>query len=260
MRDRRVHESIEVRHELGEDFVNHPLVDFGQHGLHGRAIDGFWRTFPERYIEGRGALHVHFRPSVGGREIPQDYCAVYNGAKDGSCGNGVGVRDVEADRPDVKDPQVGEPVLVFDRKIVEYRENVGGRVLSSFPSFVGLQFLDDCLRSWVDAPDCVTAFSGVHGSVGKDRKFRPPEIAGQRPNIQVPDGELVNEVVEGSTKVVQAVTGDSGELRRDRLQEFDYHQLLASLEVEIMDEAVWLSLEPSSGFFFKALQVVERPI
>lgn len=260
MTTRQPRELGEVGNERRQDFVNDPVVDFGQHGLHGRTIDGFWRTFPERYIQGRGALHIHFRPSVGGRVIPQDYCAFYNGAKVGPYGEGVEVGEVDSDGADIKDPQVGESVLVFDRKIVKYREDVRSRVLSKVPSSVRLQFLDDCLRSWVDAPDCVTAFSGVHRPVGEDREFRSPEVARQRANVQVPDSQLVNEVVQGGAKVVQTISGDSGELRRYRLQEFDYHQLLASLEVEIMEEVVRLSLEPSSGFFFKALQVIERPI
>jgi hypothetical protein len=50
---------------------------------------------------------------------------------------------------------MGEPVLVFDRKVVKQREGVLRRVL---PSLVRLQFLDDCLRVSADVPYFVAAF------------------------------------------------------------------------------------------------------
>jgi hypothetical protein len=256
VRDKSARESIEVGKKGRKNLVNNPLVGYTQHGLYPRAINGFWRTFPERYVEGRGVLHVHLRPSFRGREIPQDFCAAFYGLKDGLDGHGERVGDEKGALVDAENPQVGKSVLVLDRKVVKYREDMVRCV--PLPSLVGLQFLDDCLRLWVDAPDFVTAFVGSHSPIGEDGKLHSfSDLLGERSTVA--DGERVRKVVESGAEVVQAVSSDDGEFRRKLLKEFDYHHLLASLGVEIMDESVRLCFEPTSGFGFKAVQVVERP-
>ncbi len=141
---------------------------------------------------------------------------------------------------------------------MQYRQDVLGGIL--VPSVVRLQTLDDCLRLWVDAPDFITAFPGIHGPVDKDRELRLSEFVGQRADVEVRNSQFVDEVVERGAEVMETVANNGGESRRHGFEEFEHKQLLAALRVEIGEETVGASFEPDSGFGFEALQVVERSI
>jgi hypothetical protein len=125
-----------------------PLIDFAQYVFDPRPVDDMWRTFAERYEESRGLLHVHFRVVAGGREVPQNFCAAFNRSPVGLGVDGpTTAGHVQADGPGAEGGDVGEPVLVFDRKVVKHREGVLGRVLALV---VRLQFLEiACASGWM---------------------------------------------------------------------------------------------------------------
>lgn len=255
----RKEESAEIRSERRDHLADYPFVEFAQYTFDRRPVDDVWRTFAERYEEGRGLLHVHFRVNSGGREVPHNFCAAFNHAPGGlGIEDAAVTRDIQADGFGAKGNHIGKSMLVLGRKDMKYRQGVQTRL---FPSLVRLQFLDDCLRVWVDAPNFIAAFVGPHGPVGGDRKLQHSSaMLGQWVDSDVGGREVVNEVIEGRTHVVQTVSNNEAEFQRHRLQEFSYKQLLAALYVEIVDQLVWLAFEPGSDFAFKALQVIEHPV
>ena len=92
-------------------------------------------------------------------------------------------------------------MLVFGRKFVKRPEQIPA---PATPSLVRLQFLAECLRFWVDAPDLLAAFVVGHDLVAKDRELQPSgAIFGQRADVEVGNGEFVDEVVESGAEVVQ---------------------------------------------------------
>jgi len=124
-----------------------------------------------------------------------------------------------------------------------------------------LQPLDDCLRSWVDAPDLLSAF--LHGPfpIAKDREFGSGFVpTGERTAPVFADGEFVGKVVEGRAEVVDAVPGDEAETGGRGLDDFGIDDLLAALGIEFGPEFMRAFFKPGTPFRFKALQVVERPI
>jgi hypothetical protein len=126
---------------------------------------------------------------------------------------------------------------------------------------VRLQFLDNCLRFWMDAPDHALEFLRRLLAVYSKNGERNISLDALRERLSlIGDGKFVGKVIESRAEIVQAVSGNEGKFRRHGFKGFDYKQLVDALNVHMVDQAVRLAFEPDSGFTFKALQVVERPI
>jgi hypothetical protein len=153
---------------------------------------------------------------------------------------------------------MGQPVLVHVGKLVELPEGVAPEPL---PSIVGLQPLDVCLRSWVDAPDFVSAFPRRHLPITEDGKFQAPGAAfGQGVDSNVGEREFVDEVVEGGSEVVDAVSDDEAKVGGRLLQHFEPRELVEFINIELRPNSVRAFLGPGFHFGFKVLQVMERPV
>lgn len=229
------------------------------------AVDGIWRSFAESYEEGRRLVHVHFRVYAGGSDKAGDFCATFERLQTvlavqevvGTFGGG-NAGNKEGKGAGGYNPQVGESVLVLDRKLVKYPEKATESVI---PSLVRLQFLDECLRVWVDAPDLLTTLVGSHSPVAENGELQLLSAAfGQRVDADVGDGEFVDEVVERGAEVVQEVPDSEREGGRYGFSQFDYEQLLAGLEVEIVDKAIRVFFKPGPDIRLEALQVLDGPI
>lgn len=242
-----------------------------QYGLDLDAVDGVWRTLAEAYEEGRRLLHIHFRVNTRGDGPAQDFCAVFERLEAGDARHVSGAarnggyapatseahRDGEGNGLCGDDPQVGEPVLVFGRKFVKRPEQIPA---PATPSLVRLQFLDECLRLWMDAPELFAAFVIGHGLVAKDRELQPSSaIFGQWADIQIGNSEFVDEVVESGAKVVQVIPDGKREGGRHGFGQLGYEQLFVGLEVEIVGKAMRASFEPGVNFDLEALQVLDSP-
>lgn len=255
----KLYEQSEITGEGRNYFVDDVVIDLSQYGFDPVAVDGIWRTFAECYEEGRRVLHIHFRVGFTGREIPYDYCAVFNGLPEGLGSKEWGMRGREKrDGSGCENSQVGKPVLVLVRKLVKRPQEMPERFV---PSFVRLRSLDECLSVGVNAPDLAATLPTAHGPVGKDRKLqRSRATFRQRVDTYVSNSKFVDEVIESGADVVQAVADDGGKPGRYGIKKFDGEKLLTALRIEIMDKAVRLSFEPASGFGFKILQVVKGSI
>jgi hypothetical protein len=137
VKDRQRGELVEVRGKRTHHFANDPTVDLAQHVFDPRPVDGIWRTVPERYVEGWGVLHVHFRVSVGGiGERPSNFCAAFHRSpvgldvKDSGVVGGIWGH-VKGEGSGVEKAQVGESVLILVRKLVEVPEEVAREVIPS---------------------------------------------------------------------------------------------------------------------------------
>jgi hypothetical protein len=251
--------SREVTGELGHNLVGYVPPDFHKYAEHPSACDG-WRAVAEAYGEDRLEIHVHFRLMETGRpRVSPYYCAIFERAPAPFHGVGRhhelgGIR--MNGTPNQEESQVEQPMLVEIRKPVEHPEGVRFEVI---PSFVRLQALDNCLRSWGDAPDSLLARASTHGFGAKDGEFGVlDEFGGGR--VSMPsDNEFVNEVVESGAEVMQDLSNDETKQRGWVVEDFEPNLILANLRLEFVDEFVRVSVEPSVNLGFQALQVMERP-
>jgi hypothetical protein len=248
----------EQRHDSVDDVALYP-----SEGVRATPPGGT-RPLPEEYVEGQQGVHVHLRVEAlregrGTGLVGCDLCAVFKRTKIDVDGSGqVGsVREVSPSADsDLRDMR--RSMFVHVVKLTKHPEGVR-RVL--IPSIVRLQSLDDCLRSWIDVPDFVTAFALRPFSVAKDRELGS-SIEGVRQGATslMPDSEFVGEIVEGRAEVVEAVPDDEAEACRDWFGEFDVSELLAALTVDMTDVSVSMSLSPLTNLRVKSVQVVGGPI
>ena len=176
---------------------------------HGGWLARELRLLPERYASRDIELHVHFRGGfASGRGIRRNFCAVFRRTDMNTevRRERWGIGEVGSANASVK-RGVGEAMLVQIRKPVELPE--GRTRILLLPSEVRLQLLDDCLRVWVDAPNHLSAFTGLEGPRPEDgkRQILSP-VFGQGVNPGVGDGKFVDEGVEGGMEVVEAITND----------------------------------------------------
>jgi hypothetical protein len=73
-------------------------------------------------------------------------------------------------------------------------------------------------------------------------------------------GQLVDEVIEGSTEVVDTVPDDEAEFGGRRFEYFDPRQLVEAINIETRPRSVRAFIAPGSHFGFKAVQVIERSL
>ena len=242
------------------------MADFSKYAKHPSAFDG-WQAVVEAYAEGRLEIHVHFRfRENGGPRASSYYCAVFkraSGPFDGAGRHHDVSRTPMGRALDQEEGQMGQPMLIEVRKLVEHPEGVRCEVI---PSLVRLQPLDVCLREWVDATDLrsTSRLKQSRSGSGSSLLVHVPEdgelgtlgdIRGQRvPGVG--DGEFEGEVVEGGTEVVKALPNDEAEQGGWRVEDFEPNNALAHLRVEFVDEFIRVSfLKPSENFVFQDLQV-----
>lgn len=204
-----------------------------------------WQAATEAYAEKRAEVHIHFRVGyASGTVIQGDYCAVFDRAispldvmraNDAETGGMVGASY------GLKQDKMGQSMLVNVRKLVQSPERVGFVFL---PSLMRLQALDDCLCTWVDAPDFPFALPRIHNLVPEDWKLRTLSQLGGRRIAVASDNKFIDEVVKGRPKVMQAVAKNEGEIDGRRLNVLNSEDILAHLRIEFMDtpaqSASWL--------------------
>jgi hypothetical protein len=221
------------------------------------------RPLPEDYAEGQQGIHVHLRVETLGKGggaggVSRNLCAVFirthvDFDSAGEVGR-VGKVSVGAGG-DLRD--VRHSMFVHVGKLVELPQGVRRERI---PSCVRLQPLDDCLRSWVNAPDFVTTFPHLPFPSTKNGELRPSvEGVGQGATSVMPYSEFVGKVVKGGAEVVEAIPDDEAELYRDWLGESDVHDLLTALTVEMTIVSVRVSVSPLTNFRLKAVQVMGGP-
>ena len=248
-------------HQRRENSVD-DVVPYPAKGIAATPPRGY-RPLPEEYVEGQQGVHVHLRveplseSGVTGR-IGRNLCAVFKRTQVDIDGPGqVGRVGNVSPCADSHLGNVRRSMLVHVGKLVQHPEGVRRELI---PSIVRLQSLDDCLRSWVDAPDFVATFPHQPVLVAKDGKLRPPiEGVGQGAASVVRDREFVGEVVERGAEVVETVADDEAELWRDWIGESDVHELLAALTVDMTVVSVRVSVSPLTNLRLKTVQVAGGP-
>jgi hypothetical protein len=257
-----------AREERGE-WREHRVDDVSMEGVKGipdgNEQEGVRNPLAEAYVEGCCEIHVHFRAGTVEGGVLGDWCALIKIA-----GKGIDVVDGDVLAREERystEPIQGhgrrKPVLVYDLKLIKLPQAVAAKPV---PSIVRLQPLDDCLGTWVDAPDHVVEFlqrlrafdlGGVRREDGEPGS--PLNVARQR-SLRLRKSKSKCEVVEGGAEVVDAVPGDEAQASRRRFEHPRPYDLLAALVIEFGPKGVRACLTPGSQFRFKALQMVERPV
>jgi hypothetical protein len=247
---------------LDERRHNHLVYESGdmiEYPLDAVPLNDIGGTLTERYAEGRGLLHAHFRVATERNDNFRDYCAVIKRFRE------------ELDSPDVtpvraEDGELGrcgcrqmrQPVLVA---VGEHAKNPEGAGRSKLiPSVVWLQSLDDCPGVGMDAPDHAFTLVVEFGLGLEDRERGFPfDVARQRfPGVG--DGEFVSEVVEGASEVVEAVPDDGGEHDGRGREDFGPDQLAAALDIRLGPNSTRIALTPDSLLRLYGLQVFGGPV
>jgi hypothetical protein len=251
----------EVRGEKPDDRISDVINQAREKFERGAMFDN-WEAVAEAYAQQRIVVHVQFCIGhLGTPNITGHFCAVFDRARFKRRAHITN----EQERFGGEDAsrwqnqlEIGQAMLVNVGKLVNHPQGVRCEI---FPSLVRLQLLDDCLRSWVDAPDFVTTFPFFHRPVPKDGKRQPPSAAiGDGTNVQIRDREFVDEIVQSGADIVDAIANDEGELSGRLLGNVNPDDVLAGIRIRFVDKAVWLSFAPPLPFGVKAYQVLPRPL
>lgn len=228
-------------------------MDLRQPVVNWEATELGWGSLAETYAEGGCELHVHFRAGFVNGGIAGDWCAIFNRTVDWFDFIGSEAFNHVPHGGSSDERNVRQTVLVLDVKLIELPEEIVGE-----PSVVRLQPLDNCLRAWVDAPEHIIEPSRI--LLGENRELRTSlDVVWQR-RSRVRQSELEGQIVEGGTKVVDAVTDDEAEFGGGRLLEnLDPKDLLGAINIGFGPSSVRAFFAPGFQFGFKAVQVVNRP-
>jgi hypothetical protein len=250
-------ESAEVAHERRNNIQGDEVADLRHYGNNRPALDYIGGTLSERYLEGRGALHVHFRICFSGAIVPSNYCAAFNRAPDGlKARNPTGVTGIEGDGVGHGlRRNGGQPMLVIVRQPAENPQSA-----VSVPSLVWLQPLDECLRALMHAPYHAPTFASEVATIGEDRESRIPLHTSGELSPLVGEGEFVGEVIENNTEVMYNIPDDKGELDGGWIDDFSVDDIAATLQVELSPHSARVAFLPDLLFSFQALQVLTCPI
>jgi hypothetical protein len=244
--------------ERRQHLANDAPVDIPQHGGDGEPWYLFWDSLAEAYAEGGLEIHLHFRAGTVEGGVAGDWCAVFNRtpAHEFDFVEHVVAGGDEAKGLGRKEDNMGQPVLIHVVKLVEPPKGVG--LGGPIRSRVRLQALDDCLRTWVDAPKHVVEFARI--LLDKDGKRGSTlDFARDRTPLKG-DGEFEDEIVKGASEVMEAVSNDEAKFGGRRVEHFNPYDLLAAINIGFGPIAVRAFFEPSVRFGFKAVQVVERSL
>jgi hypothetical protein len=247
-------EFLEGRQHLANDAP----VDVPEYLWDGEPWDSFWNSLAEAYAEEGVEIHIHFRAgSVEGR-VTGDWCAIFNRtpSQDFDFVGGVVAGGDESKGIGREKDEVGQPMLVHVFKLVEPPKGVR---LSTLPTRVRLQPLDNCLSAWIDAPKHVVEFARI--LLNEDGKPGGAfDVAGHRSSLVTGDGEFKDEVIQGAPEVVEAVSNNKTEFGRRRAEHYDAQNLLRSINIGFGPSSVRAFFDPGSNFGFKAVQVIERSL
>ncbi len=249
--------------ERGNDHLSDMGVNRSKNALDrhkGRA----WRTIAQAYTQRATEIHVHFRLKVDGRGIAGDFCTAFYRTedKDRSLPVPVATRNEVIDRKKTprgqEQREVGKAVSVSAGELVEDPQPIQPVRVSTL---VRLQLLDDCLSTWVDAPDIAFAFRDKLIALVKDGKHGSfLDSTGKWPSLMVGEGELEDQVIEGGAKVLQTVPDDKAKFGRRVFEGFEIDNLLADIVLDLDGNSIRVGFEPPSDFGFQALHVLERAI
>lgn len=243
-----------------QDILAEPFKHFD----YGLGVGG--RTTAERYAEGEIEVHAHFLARIdGGAAVSQKLCAVAHArakrvggtktrtsiAKDAHVASGSETSALSPEQRNVK-----QAVLVNAREFVELPEGVEAVVIPR--QIIRLQILDDCLSIWGDVSySPLGKFPFVFGN-GEHQDFF--DVGGQRISPVVGDSEVVDEVVQSRTKLMETIAKDEVDLGGRQPLGFGPEGVLASLRMVLLDDVVRVGSQPPLNFGFQALQVLQRPI
>jgi hypothetical protein len=245
----------EERGQGGDDIVDDvPL--YPSKGVGATPPRGY-RPLPEEYVEGQQGVHVHLwvEPlSDGGGmgSVGCDLCAIFKRTQVDVHGSGqMGRVGKVGPHTDGNLRDVRCSMFVHVAKLVQLPKGVQRKLI---PSVVRLQSLDNCLRSWVDAPDFVTTFPRRPFSVAKDGELRLSiERSGQMTTSMMPNSEFVGKVVESGSEVVETVADDEAEHCGDWFGKSNVHDLLTTLPVEMTVVSVRVSFAPLANLRVKTV-------
>lgn len=253
--------SGEVVSEGRDNLFGYVKMDMSQPIGDREASELLWGSLAESYAEGGCEIHVHFRAGLVNGGVAGDWCAIFNRKVDwlDFVGDGAFINHEGHMRNARVRRNVRQTVLVLVGKPVELPEGIVDGTL--LPSIVRLQPLDDCFRVWSDAPKhAVEFFQVTVATGGEDRKSRISLDALGYPPLFVNNGEFEGEIVEGGTKVMEAVSNHEAEFVGGRwLEDFGPKELLGAISIGFTPSSVRAFFEPKIHFGFKALQVVDRP-
>src|SRR5215217_5162968 len=244
-------EFFEVREHVANDAsVYHP-----KYVRDGELWDSFWNSLAEAYAEDGVEIHIHFRAGFVEGGVAGDWCAIFNRtpSQDFDFVGGVVAGGDESKGIGREKDEVGQSMLVHVFKLVEPPKGVG---LSTLPTRVRLQPLDNCLSASIDAPKHVVEFARI--LLNEDGKPGGAfDVAGHRSSLVTGDGEFKDEVIQGAPEVVEAVSNNKTEFGRRRAEHFDAQNLLRSINIGFGSSSVRAFFDPGSNFGFKAVQVIE---
>src|SRR5215208_7813162 len=247
-------EFFEVREHVANDAsVYHP-----KYVRDGEPWDSFWNSLAEAYAEGGVEIHIHFRAGFVEGGVAGDWCAIFNRtpAQDFDFVGDVVAGDDESKGRGREKDEVGQSMLVHVFKLVEPPEGVG---LSTLPTRIRLQPLDNCLSAWIDAPKHVVEFARIL----LDEDGKPGvafDAAGHRSSVVKGDGKFKDEVVKRAPEVVEAVSDNKAKFGRRRAEHFDAQDLLGAINIGFGPSSVRAFFDPGCNFGFKVVQVVERSL
>lgn len=215
----------------------------------------------EGYAEGRRALHAHLRVRTARSGVSGDYCALFNRTPiDFNVRGAHGYREPKGNALRHQERQMGQPMLVNVRKLIENPEGVHGG--EAIPSLVRLQVLNDCLRSFGNVLDSVWSGAAVEPirMSEKDRELYSPYHGVGHGAPLVSFGQFIDEIVEASSEVVEAVPSYERKCGGRLPNVVDFNELLSALKVELGTNTIRVFFDPSSDFSLQAIQVVTRSI
>lgn len=251
--------AFEKRAQGPEHFVDDVVVEESEPHGDGHASDYLGDALAEAYADGRRNLHVHFRANHIESGVAGDWCAAFNRASKQELD--IVDAQVLGDEERLTHPRekddVGQPVLVLDIKPVELPKGVSAEPVASV---VRLQYLDDCLGSWVDPPKhAIEFFKGIFATRAKDGKLRVALDALGNPPAFVDDGEFEDKVVERGAQVVDTIANDQAKVGGRLANRLKPRELVAGVNVECRPGSVRVFVGPESDFRFEAVQVVDGP-
>ncbi len=244
----------ELRENLSDDIVSNTSE-------RGDDLAPFCGPILEGYVNNHIEIHLHanvFRT----RFVMEDFCLAFAGARtpDGfkpfrGKRSSIGRIDTQT-FIDGNERQQGA-VLVDIRQLIQKPQPITPKIL---PSVVRLQGTDDCLRTWMDAPDNAFAFLSIFLNAGAYRKTNlASNVVRERFSFkQLSQGK--DQVVEDRSKIIEAIANKRRDLRRKGLKPFDADDIKSSIRVELIDEIISVVFTPPSQLRLQGFQVLIRSL
>lgn len=201
------------------------------------------------YVRAKHGVHLHAMFG-GGQFDGAEFCAEFQLARfhDDVC-----ARDTIGG--DIPEGEWHGPVFIEVRELAENGERV---LLGILPSMVGLKPLNECVSAgWYVENRTLSKLVGELVPSNTDRESATPSLSGVESLPLTASRHGVNEIIETSPKVVNAVADEERKVGRDFSQLRDYIvELLPSLFSFYAPSQVGVSFVDSKDLVFKVMQVV----